>query len=75
MLLHFTSIGATDDELGIQAWEAVKFLPGKAWLLWDCCPIRYKSGTDFEAQGGQVSIAELEVQPWAVSEFSLLTPV
>lgn len=75
LLLHFTSIGTTDDDIGISAWEAAAFLPGKAWLLWDCIPTRYKPGSDFDAMGGEVSIAELEIQPWAVTEFTLLSPL
>jgi len=75
LLLHFTNIGHTDDEIGIAAWESAAFLPGKAWLLWDCIPTRYKAGSDFDAKGGEVSIAELEIQPWAVTEFTLLSPL
>ena len=57
------------------AWDGAAFLPGKAWLLWDCIPTRYKAGSDFEATGGEVSIAELEVQPWAMTELTLLSPL
>lgn len=75
LLIHFTSIGHTDDELGIEAWEGAAFLPGKAWILWDAIPTRYKAGSDFDAQGGQVSIAELEIQPWAFTEITLGSPL
>lgn len=57
------------------AWEGAAFVPGKVWMLWDCIPTRYKPGSDFEANGGEVSIAELEVQPWAMSEMTLLSPL
>lgn len=36
LLIHFTSIGATSDDIGVKAWESIAFLPGKAWILWDC---------------------------------------
>jgi hypothetical protein len=75
LLIHFTSIGHTNDDIGVGAWEAAAFLPGKAWLLWDCVPTRYKAGTDFDGKGGEVSIAELDIQPWAMTEFTLLSPL
>jgi len=48
---------------------------GKVSIIGNCIPTRYKAGTDFEAQGGQVSIAELEIQPWAVTEMTLQSPL
>jgi hypothetical protein len=56
------------------AWDGAAFLPGKAWFLWDCIPTRYKAGSDFEAQGGEVSIAEMDIQPWAMTELTLMSP-
>ena len=75
LLLHFTSIGATDSDIPVDAWEAAAFLPGKAYLLWDCIPTRYKAGSDFDAMSGEVSIAELELAVWAVTEITLLSPL
>jgi len=75
LLIHFTSIGTTDGDIPIDAWESAAFLPGKAWLLWDCIPTRYKPATDFDAMGGEVSVAELDIQPWAMTEFTLLSPL
>lgn len=75
LLIQFTNMGAEVDDLGVQAWEGVAFLPGKAWLLWDAVPTRYKAGGDFDAMSGAVSIAELEIQPWAVTELTLLSPL
>lgn len=82
LLIHFTGInsdGINDrffglsDELPSEPWEERSFLPGKVYLLWDCIPSRYKPGSDFDALGGQVSIAELELQIWAMTELSLLS--
>jgi len=72
LLLHFTGVATSDDPLGIEAWDGVPFVPGKAWLLYDCIPTRYKAGSDFEGGGGQVSIAELDITPWAIFEMSFL---
>ena len=75
LLIQFTSIGATNDDIGVSAWEAAAFLPGKAWILWDAVPTRYKAGSDFDAKSGEVSVAELDIQPWAVTEITLLSPL
>lgn len=44
---------------------------GKGFILHNCIPTRYKAGTDLDATSGEVSVAELEVQPEYVTEFSL----
>lgn len=59
--------------VAIQAWEVAQFVPGRAWLLWNCIPTRYKAGTDLDAMSGEVSIMELDVQPEAVTEMALLS--
>ena len=46
-------------------------IPGRAWLLNNCTPVRYRAGNDFDASSGQVSLQELEVQPESIEEFSL----
>lgn len=48
-------------------------LPGKAWMLYDCVPTRYKAGSDFDATSSEVSIQELEVQPEHIAELSVST--
>jgi phage tail-like protein len=48
-------------------------IPGRCWTLYDCVPTRYKSGNDFDATSGAVSIAELEVQPEYVQEITVST--
>lgn len=55
--------------------EIASFVPGKAWLLWDCIPTKYRSGSGFDGKSGEVSVAELTVQPYAISEFTLLDPL
>lgn len=55
--------------------EAGMFLPGQAFLLWDCIPTRYKGASDFDANSGEVSLAELEIQPSAITNFTLLDPI
>jgi phage tail-like protein len=46
-------------------------IPARAFLLKNCIPTRYKSGTDYDASSGQVSIQELDIQPEMVEEISL----
>jgi len=81
LLIQFSNISLSGldagpvEDLPGDAWEGRAFLPAKAWLLWDCIPTRYKAGSDFDAQSGQVSIAELEVQPWAFTEITLGSPL
>lgn len=43
---------------------------GKGYILHNCLPTRYKAGGDLDASDSEVSIAELEVQPEYVTEFS-----
>jgi hypothetical protein len=44
---------------------------GKGYILHNCLPTRYKAGTDLDATSSEVSVAELEVQPEYITEFSL----
>lgn len=46
-------------------------IPAKAWLLHDCLPTRFKTGSDFDASSGDVSISEIEFQPEMFEEISL----
>lgn len=48
-------------------------IPGRAWFLYGCLPTRYKSGGDFDANSGEVSVQELEVQPEYVDELTIAT--
>lgn len=48
-------------------------IPGRAWVLHDCVPIRYKAGSDFDATSGAVSVQELEVQPEYIQEVTVST--
>lgn len=48
-------------------------IPGRAWVLHDCIPVRYKAGSDFDATSGSVSIQELEVQPEYIAEVTVST--
>jgi hypothetical protein len=46
-------------------------LPARAWQLHGCLPTRYKTGTDFDARSGEVSIMELEIEVEHFNELSL----
>jgi phage tail-like protein len=57
--------------LGIGPFEFATRIPARAWLLHNCLPIRYKSGSDFDASNSSISLQELEVLPEQIEEFSL----
>jgi phage tail-like protein len=80
LLIHFSSIAllsntgaGTNNVLNsfIPINDLLGYVPAKAWLLKGCIPIRYKSGSDFDALGGEISIAELTLRPTLINEFSL----
>lgn len=48
-------------------------LPGRAWMLYDCLPTRYKPGSDFDATSSNVSVSELTVQPEHAIEMTVAT--
>jgi hypothetical protein len=52
-------------------FEFAARVPAKAYMLYGCIPVRYKTGTDFDASSGAVSIAELEMAVEAIEEYSL----
>jgi hypothetical protein len=58
-------------------WGAREFnnspvlVPARAFLLHKCVPVRYRSGSDFDASTGDISIQELEVDAEMVEEISL----
>jgi hypothetical protein len=56
---------------GLGPVEVLSKIPGRAWMLHSCIPVRYKSGTDMNASNGAISIMELEVRTEFVEEFSL----
>lgn len=41
--------------------NAARMIPARAFYLRGCLPVRYKSGSDFDATSAQVSVAELEL--------------
>jgi phage tail-like protein len=53
--------------------EIAPRLPGKAWLLYDALPCRYKTGGDFDASSGEISIQELEIAFEYFDEISLFS--
>lgn len=74
MLIQFTGVapqglGTNDTQvLGQQAAfdfpslaEYGTTFPGRAWILRNCSPGRYKTASDFDASQGAVSIMELDI--------------
>lgn len=59
---------------GLGAFGGLEFvarLPGRAWLLKNCRPSRYKPGSDFDAMSQEVSLAELTLSIEEMQEYSL----
>jgi len=86
VILHFSSINpgasssnsAVFDSLntaieglsGIGPFEFAARIPARAWLLHNCMPTSYTSGSDFDATTGAISVMALDVQPEWIEEFS-----
>jgi len=47
-------------------------VPGKVFMLFDCLPVRYKPGSDFDANASEISLEEIEIQCHRMEEFALL---
>jgi phage tail-like protein len=45
-------------------------VPGRAWILYDSIPVRYRAG-ELDASSADVTIMELEIQPRVVVEVAL----
>jgi phage tail-like protein len=79
LLIHYTGVNAFQEAGGfsldlpvpLETWEGATFVPGRVWVLWSCLPVRYKAGSDFDANSADVSMMELEMQPHAVEEIVL----
>lgn len=56
---------------GMAGGDIAVRLPGKAWLLKDCAPSRYKVGSDFTASGGQISLQSLDLKFEEFIEFNV----
>jgi phage tail-like protein len=87
LLLHYTNINFIH---GVDTWdekmtfdvdfkntplEVAGFIPGKAWILWNCIPSRYRAGSGFDGMSSDVSIQELELSVDSFVEMSLLDPI
>jgi hypothetical protein len=58
-------------KLNFGPFEFALRVPARAYLLKGCIPARWKSGNDFDAMDGSVSIAELDFTCEGVEEVSL----
>ena len=47
-----------------------KRIPARAWMLRECIPTRYKSGSDHDAMNAEVSLAELSIKYTYFTEFN-----
>jgi hypothetical protein len=81
MLIHYLSytpghIRSAISRIGLQAigvdiHNGIARIPGRAWILRKCLPTRYKTGSDFDATSGEVSLMELDIQPEYFEEIGL----
>lgn len=65
-------LGAGLSAVGFGSFEFIARLPARAFLLYDCIPKRYKTGSDFDAKSGDISIAEVEFDVETFEEVNLL---
>jgi len=66
-----TAVPSSGTALNFGPFEFALRIPAKAYLLKGCIPARWKSGNDFDATDGSVSIAELDFTCEMVEEISL----
>jgi hypothetical protein len=57
--------------LGQFGFDVVERVPARAYVLHGCLPTRYKTGGDFDARSGEISIAELDIKPELIEEITL----
>ncbi len=63
--------GAALTGLSVGPFAYAARIPARAWLLHGCIPINYVSGSDLDANSGEISIMQLEIQPELVEEYTL----
>lgn len=71
LLIHFFQRSLIGADLKVGPFEFAARVPARAFLLKNCIPTRYKSGTDYSAQDGSISLAEIELQPEGMEEINL----
>jgi hypothetical protein len=72
VVLHFSgkTLFDSDQEQGLV--EMVRRVPGRAFALFDCLPVKYTAG-EMDASSSEVSVQELTVQPEFWTELSMAT--
>jgi len=63
--------GGAAFQLAVGPFEIAARVPARIFVLKDCIPIRYKTGTDMDATSSAVHIAELELAVELVEELSV----
>jgi phage tail-like protein len=81
MLIHFFARLPFGGDAGINPdtpplanigpFEFLARLPARAFLLTGCIPTRYKTGSDFDARSGEISLSELEFELEGIEEIAL----
>lgn len=71
MLIQHMGLGGPEVPSPTPDFIEILRVPGKAWMLWDCHPVRYTPGPGLDATNIEVTVQELDIQPTEVEEFSL----
>lgn len=64
-------VGALLESIVPAPFEGGIRIPARGWLLKGCVPVRYRAGSDFDANDASVSLMELELLPEKVEEINL----
>lgn len=69
--------GKSPASIGLGPFNIINFndligrVPARAWLAKECIPVGYKAGSDLDALGSDISIAQLTVRPRYWDEINL----
>ena len=73
LIIQYTDI-STNTSGGFSPFQTlndlIQFVPARAWMCYECIPVSYKAGTDFDGIGADMSIAELVISPRFIEEFN-----
>jgi phage tail-like protein len=75
LIIQYSDISTNSNSQGFTPFQTlndlIQFVPARAWMCFNSLPVSYKSGTDLDALGADMSIAELVISPSYIEEYSL----
>jgi hypothetical protein len=63
--------GLSGGAIPVGPFTYAAWLPARAWLLHECVPVSYSSGSDFDANSGAISLMNLTIAPEYIEEYSM----